>query len=68
MLSLHAVPDTAGAVTHPEPGLHESVVQGLPSLQASVPEPGWHVPDPLHASPTVQELPSLHDDPAEAGE
>ena len=37
--SLHAVPAGAGAWTQPWLELHESVVQGFPSLQASVPVP-----------------------------
>ena len=44
------------AKTHPVPGLHESLVQGLLSLQ-TVADPAWHVPPP-HVSPVVQGLPS----------
>ena len=42
--------------THPVAGVHESLVQGLLSLQ-TVPAPGWQLPPP-QASPVVQGLPS----------
>ena len=64
--SLHPVPG-AGVKTQPLPELQESVVQGSPSLQVRVPVPGRQVPEPLHASPTVQGLLSVQEVPADAG-
>ena len=47
-----------GAWTHPEPGLHESFVQRLPSSQLGA-APGEHEPL-LQASGSVHASPSLH--------
>ncbi len=63
--SLHPVPG-AGVKTQPLVELQESVVQGFPSLQVRAPVPGWQVPEPLHASPTVQGLLSVQEVPAGA--
>jgi hypothetical protein len=60
LASLHEVPAPTGVLTHPEAGLHESLVHGLLSLQflgAPVHAPLWH------ESPVVQALPSLQLDP-----
>jgi hypothetical protein len=50
---------TGGCVTAPLVVLHRSVVQTLPS-STGFGVPGTHVPAPLHASPSVQALPSVH--------
>jgi hypothetical protein len=59
---VQALPSSHAAVlfvkTHPLAGLHESVVHGLPSVQATgVPPP--HVPAEQR-SPVVHAFPSLH--------
>ena len=59
---VHALPSSHDAVlfvkTHPLAGLHESVVHGLPSVQAmGIPPP--HAPAE-HRSPVVHALPSPH--------
>jgi len=46
--------------TQPVAGLHESFVQGLLSLQSSVPVPVWQTPF-KQVSPVVQAFPSLHE-------
>jgi hypothetical protein len=56
--SSHEVPFGRVAVWQPLEGLHESVVQGLPSLQIGG-GPPWQVPAP-QASLVVQALLSLH--------
>ncbi|MBK7951519.1 MAG: hypothetical protein IPK00_22820 [Deltaproteobacteria bacterium] len=56
--SEHRVPFGAAGKMQPEAGLQESVVQALPSLQASWPAPGWQAPL-AQTSPVVQTLPSL---------
>ena len=53
----HAVPSGALPCTQPLPGLHESVVQGSPSLQGSA-LPPLHTEPALQVVPTVQALPS----------
>src|SRR2546427_660780 len=59
--SLHDVPFASAAGRHPAPGWHASAVHGWLSLQLRAPPavhtPAWHVSAPLHA------LPSLHDVP-----
>src|SRR5258706_36087 len=61
--AVHALPSSHAIVlfvnTQPVAALHESVVQTLLSLQASVPAPGWQLPPPqvspaVHASPSLQ--------------
>src|SRR3989442_10728276 len=59
---VHALPSSQGRVfaacTHPTAGAQESVVQTLPSSQASG-GPPWHAPfEPV--SPVVQAFPSSH--------
>jgi hypothetical protein len=60
---VHAEPSLHGTVlfenTHPVPGLHESLVQTLPSLQTSE-LPETQEPS-AHLSPEVQALPSEQD-------
>src|SRR4029453_12304827 len=55
------VPLATAALTHPRAGSQESVVQALPSAQASaVParqEPFWQVSAPLQALPSLQDAP-----------
>jgi len=59
---VQALPSSHGALlfawTHPLAESHESVVQGLPSSQIGG-APPVQLP-PLHVSPVVQALPSLH--------
>jgi hypothetical protein len=59
---VHALPSSHAFVllenTQPVAGLHESVVQGLLSLQTTA-EPAWQVPPP-QMSPVVHALPSSH--------
>src|SRR5438132_787923 len=59
--SLHGVPFATAACWHPASGSQLSVVQGLLSLQLSaVPArhtPAWHVSAPLHASPSLHDVP-----------
>ena len=61
---MHALPSLQDAVlfvkTHPDAGAHVSVVQTLPSLQNSVPAPGWQLP-PEQTSPVVHAFRSLHE-------
>jgi hypothetical protein len=63
---VHALPSlhdpVKGELMHPNCGLHESAVQGLPSLQPSV-EPDTHSPSSqvswtVHSEPSEQRLPS----------
>src|SRR5262245_32805153 len=60
--SLHEVPFGAARFRQPSTASHESTVHGLVSAQLSdVPAahtPAWQVSTPLHALPSVQELPS----------
>jgi hypothetical protein len=59
--SEHEVPLATFAAWQPLVALHESVVHGLPSLQASgvpgVQAPAWHVSSPLHTVPSLQDVP-----------
>jgi len=60
---VHRFPSLHGlllfVLTHPVDVLHESVVQRFPSSQSRVPvEPQE---PPLHTSPVVQTLPSVHE-------
>ena len=61
--SVHGLPSLHEAVLfacpQPEVGLQLSSVQGFPSLQSSVPVPGWQIPAE-QVSPVVQAFPSLH--------
>jgi hypothetical protein len=64
--SAHEVPfGTAGKV-QPVVGLQLFVVHGRPSSQVRGP-PGVQAPMPLHVSPVVQALPSVHAPPAATG-
>jgi hypothetical protein len=60
-LSAQDVPFSTGVVVHPVAGLHESVVQGLPSSQLgavpAVQTPAWQVSAPSQASPSLHEVP-----------
>ena len=59
---VHALPSSHALLlllcAHPVAGTQESFVHGLLSLQLGAGPPA-HTP-PLHASPVVQALPSLH--------
>ena len=60
--SLHDVPLSTGAYTHPVVGLQLSAVQGLPSLQVTAwPEqtPPWQVSLVVQALPSLQALPLI---------
>ena len=59
--SLHDVPFGSAVCWQPATGSQLSVVQGLLSLQLRPPPaahtPAWHVSAPLHASPSLHEVP-----------
>jgi ABC-type glucose/galactose transport system permease subunit len=59
--SLHEMPFASAVCWHPFTGSQVSVVHGLLSLQLravpAVHTPAWHVSAPLHAFPSLQEVP-----------